>query len=96
MDAPIVSILAAAYKSLGFEPKYISHGSTDANLPLSLGIPAITVGCGGQIGGTHSLEEWFIPENISEGQARILLLIMGLLGVEGVTEPLLAKLDRSV
>ena len=92
LDAPIVSVLAAAYKSLGVEPKYISHGSTDANLPLSLGIPAVTVGCGGQTGDTHSQEEWFIPDNISEGQSRILLFIMGLLGVDGVTEPLLPKL----
>ena len=94
VDSPIVSALTVAYNSLGVEPRYIAHGSLDANIPISLGIPAIGVGCGGKAGGTHSRGEWFMPENISEGQKRILLLIMGLLGVEGVSDPLLPIMGK--
>ena len=35
--------------------------STDANYPISIGIPAITLGAGGEAGGAHSLDEWFDP-----------------------------------
>jgi acetylornithine deacetylase/succinyl-diaminopimelate desuccinylase-like protein len=51
-------------------------GSTDANLPLSLGIPALAIGAGGTGGGIHTLEEWFDPTGRELALRRILLLLL--------------------
>ena len=53
-------------------------GSTDANLPLSLGIPALSLGAGGESGGAHTLAEWYSPRNRETGLKRILLLILAM------------------
>ena len=58
------SIAFAASRAAGFEPQFVAV-STDANLPASLGIPAIAIGTGGRGGGEHSLEE-FIDVEIEE------------------------------
>jgi tripeptide aminopeptidase len=55
--APIVRAAAAAISAFRLEPVYLIS-STDANIPMSLGIPAITIGRGGPGGRTHSLDEW--------------------------------------
>lgn len=57
MTAPIVRTAAAAISAFGLTPAYFVS-STDANIPMSLGIPAITIGRGGPGGRTHSLDEW--------------------------------------
>jgi tripeptide aminopeptidase len=49
------------------------RSSTDANLPLSIGIPAIAIGGGGQGGGSHSLDEWYDPADRIAGLKRVLL-----------------------
>ena len=51
-------------------------GSTDANLPLSLGIPALAMGAGGTGGGIHTLEEWYNPAGRELALRRILLLLL--------------------
>src|SRR3954464_8129465 len=56
--APIVQTALNAAKSLGFTSQ-TTASSTDANIPISLGIPAIRMGGGGDAGGSHSLGEWF-------------------------------------
>jgi acetylornithine deacetylase/succinyl-diaminopimelate desuccinylase-like protein len=53
--------------------------STDANIPLSLGLPAISIGAGGAGGGAHTWGEWFHPEGRELGLRRILLLLALLL-----------------
>lgn len=57
-SAPIVQTALAAGKTLGFTST-TSASSTDANLPISLGIPAIRIGGGGNAEGAHSLGEWY-------------------------------------
>src|SRR6185437_10826325 len=57
-DAPIVRTALAAAKALGFASS-TSASSTDANIPISLGIPGIRIGGGGKGGGTHALGEWY-------------------------------------
>ena len=57
MSSSIVRAAAAAISAFGLNPQY-SISSTDANIPMSLGIPAITIGRGGPGGRTHSLDEW--------------------------------------
>jgi tripeptide aminopeptidase len=56
--APIVQTALSAAKALGFTSA-TSASSTDANLPISLGIPAIRMGGGGTDEGSHSLGEWY-------------------------------------
>lgn len=55
-------------------------GSTDANLPLSLGIPAVSLGAGGDGGGAHTRAEWYSAANRGLGLRRVLLLTLAMLG----------------
>lgn len=51
-------------------------GSTDANLPLSLGVPAIAIGSGGTGGGIHTLREWYDPTGRETALRRVLLVLL--------------------
>jgi acetylornithine deacetylase/succinyl-diaminopimelate desuccinylase-like protein len=53
----------------------LNSASTDANLPMSMGIPAIAIGAGGTGGGTHTPEEWFDPTGRAAGLQRLLALV---------------------
>jgi tripeptide aminopeptidase len=57
VDAAVVKITAAAVTTRGFKPEY-GAGSTDSNIAMSLGIPAVTIGSGGESGRAHSADEW--------------------------------------
>lgn len=57
MDAPIVQAAAAAIRAFGLTPAF-GISSTDANIPMSMGIPAVTIGHGGPGGRSHSPDEW--------------------------------------
>ena len=65
--------------------------STDANIPISIGIPAVTVGRGGVTDNQHSASESFDPKNAYLGVQKNLLTALALVGVQGVSEPMLAK-----
>ena len=80
-----------AAKLLGIEPEYRYESSTDANIPISMGIPAITVGRGGEEDGIHTLQEWYEPKEAWLGPQRDLLLMILLAGAEGVCEPAIEK-----
>ena len=73
----------AANRLQGFEPK-LSASSTDSNIPMSLGIPAITMGAGGTGGRAHALDEWIDvePEENLRGMAVGLLSILAVAGVD--------------
>ncbi len=73
-DPLVVSALAAA-KTMGRTPR-LEISSTDSNLPMSLGIPAITLRGGGRSANAHSLNEWFEPANAWEGPQTLLLTIL--------------------
>jgi acetylornithine deacetylase/succinyl-diaminopimelate desuccinylase-like protein len=60
-DSALVQAARNAVKAHGLEPE-LSASSTDSNLPMSLGIPAITIGSGGSGGRAHSLDEWIDVE----------------------------------
>ena len=62
--SPLVQAAMAAARAHGLEPK-LTESSTDANIPMSLGIPAITIGSGGKGGRSHSLDEWIDVEKTS-------------------------------
>ncbi|TCI00321.1 M20/M25/M40 family metallo-hydrolase [Roseococcus sp. SYP-B2431] len=59
--APIARLAAAAVAAEGYTPSF-EWSSTDANIPMSLGIPALRIGSGGKGGRAHSLEEWIDVE----------------------------------
>ena len=85
--APIVQTALSAAKVLGFTSQ-TSASSTDANIPISLGIPAIRIGGGGQGGGAHALGEWYVDTpNSYLGPQWAALLVSALAGVapSGVT-----------
>ena len=60
-NAAITQIASAAIRANGLTPQLVSS-STDANLPMSLGVPALTIGSGGSGGRAHSLDEWIDVE----------------------------------
>ncbi len=76
--APILEYLRAVDTHLGIR-SHLDCSSTDANIPLSLGIPAVSIGTGGQGGGAHTPSEWYQPEGRELGLRRILLALCLLL-----------------
>jgi acetylornithine deacetylase/succinyl-diaminopimelate desuccinylase-like protein len=78
--SPLVELALQATRSLGIEPQ-LEQSSTDSNLPISLGIPAITFGGGGTAAGSHTLEEWYEPLHRDKGLKRGLLTILGTVGL---------------
>lgn len=80
-DSPLYETLAAVDRHLNIatQPR---TASTDANIPLSLGVPAVSLGAGGSGGGIHTPREWYDAKGRELGLRRILLLALALAGVE--------------
>jgi acetylornithine deacetylase/succinyl-diaminopimelate desuccinylase-like protein len=72
---PLIQRSLAATKFFGAEP-LLTRGSTDSNIPISLGIPAVTLGRGGKGGGAHSLEEWWLNDESGPNSIKLALLIL--------------------
>jgi tripeptide aminopeptidase len=74
-DSPLLHTLRAVdrHLTLRTEPRL---GSTDANIPLSRGVPAIAIGGGGLGGGIHTLQEWYDPTGRETALRRILLTLL--------------------
>jgi len=79
-DSALVELAIEATRMLGVEP-VLDQSSTDSNLPISLGIPAITLGAGGASGSSHTLDEWYDPRDRDKGLKRGLLVVLGIVGV---------------
>ena len=79
-DSPLVELAIETTRAFGFEPR-LDQSSTDSNLPISLGIPAITLGAGGASGSSHTLDEWYDPRDRDKGLKRGLLVILGIVGL---------------
>jgi tripeptide aminopeptidase len=80
LESPLVAAALEATRAAGVEP-VITVSSTDANVPMSLGIPAITLGAGGSAGEVHTTREWYRNDNGPAGIQRALhtvLLVAGL------------------
>jgi tripeptide aminopeptidase len=76
-DSPLLAALRAADEYVGNQSR-VERSSTDANVPLSMGIDAISIGAGGNGGGAHSLQEWFDPAGREAGLKRALLTLLGI------------------
>ena len=73
LDTPLVQRAISATNLFGYKPS-LTRGSTNSNIPISMGIPAITIGRGGIGGGAHSLHEWWLNENGAEAIKLAMLL----------------------
>jgi len=80
-NSPLLAALLAADSRLGNRSRR-ERSSTDANIPLSVGIPAISLGAGGRSGGAHTIEEWFDPTNRELGLQRVALTLLAVAGLE--------------
>ena len=90
-DSIIVQAAYASIQALGNTPHLEGPLSTDANIPIALGIPAICLGGGGHGGNAHSPDEWYENTDAYLGPQSVFLTILALVGVEGVSEPLLCS-----
>jgi hypothetical protein len=73
--SPVLGYIRAVDAHLGLRSR-VDCSSTDANIPLSLGLPAVALGAGGQGGGAHTLQEWYKPEGRDLGLKRLLLALL--------------------
>ncbi|MDX6464179.1 MAG: tripeptide aminopeptidase [Acidobacteriaceae bacterium] len=74
-NAPLLEALHAVDRHLGIRTEQ-RVASTDANIPLSLGIPALSIGAGGDGGGIHTRGEWYDASGRELALKRILLLLL--------------------
>lgn len=79
-DSPIVRVAASANKYLNIKDDF-GFSSTDSNMPISIGIPAITIDGGGTGKGAHSLDEQWDSTGSHIGSQRALLIVLGVVGV---------------
>ncbi len=77
-ESPLLEALRAVDRHLGLRTD-LRLGSTDANIPLSLGIPAVSLGAGGDGGGAHTRAEWYSAAGREMGLRRVLLLTLAML-----------------
>jgi acetylornithine deacetylase/succinyl-diaminopimelate desuccinylase-like protein len=71
-DAPMLEAVRAVDTYLGIR-SHLDCSSTDANIPLALGLQAASIGAGGQGGGAHTPDEWYLPDGRELALRRILL-----------------------
>lgn len=81
-DSPLLGYLQAVDRYLGIRSTP-ECASTDANVPLSMGLPALSIGAGGSGGGAHTPEEWYHPEGRELGLRRVALLLRLMLAETG-------------
>lgn len=79
-SVPLIQRTIAATQHMGVEPR-LTIGSTNSNIPISLGVPAVTIGRGGDGGKAHSLDEWWINK---DGYKSIQLALLILLSESGI------------
>jgi acetylornithine deacetylase/succinyl-diaminopimelate desuccinylase-like protein len=80
IDHPLVEMAIEATRLIGRAPE-LATASTDANVPISRGIPAIAIGAGGRGGDAHTEEEWFDNTGSQAGVARALGIVVGAAGL---------------
>jgi len=75
----LMALVEAVDRHLGIRTE-MRLASTDANIPLSLGVPAVSIGGGGEGGGIHTYGEWYDAKGRDLGLRRILLLLLAAAG----------------
>ncbi len=80
---PLLQRVEASARYFGGEPSF-GTGSTDSNIPISLGVPAITIGRGGAGSGAHSLNEWWMNKDGHVAIQHALTVMIAEAGLAGV------------
>jgi acetylornithine deacetylase/succinyl-diaminopimelate desuccinylase-like protein len=80
-DLPLIQKTLAATTLFGATP-YLTRGSTNSNIPISKGIPAVTIGRGGDGGNAHALDEWWINKKGYKAIQLALLILLAESGIE--------------
>ncbi|SFW24553.1 Di-or tripeptidase [Sinomicrobium oceani] len=80
-ELPLIQRALAATSFFGKTPQP-GRGSTNINIPVALGIPAVCIGRGGKGGGAHSLDEWYLNENGPEAIKLALLITLAQAGLK--------------
>jgi acetylornithine deacetylase/succinyl-diaminopimelate desuccinylase-like protein len=76
-DSPLLETLRSVDRHLGLRTD-LRLGSTDANIPIARGIPAASLGAGGEGGGAHTVSEWYSDKDREIGLRRVLLLLLAM------------------
>jgi tripeptide aminopeptidase len=74
-ESPVLEALRAVDRHLRLRTD-LRLGSTDANIPLSLGVPSLSMGAGGEGGGAHTQAEWYSAKDRETGLRRVLLFTL--------------------
>jgi acetylornithine deacetylase/succinyl-diaminopimelate desuccinylase-like protein len=80
-STPLIQRAIACTSQFGVNPK-VGTGSTNSNIPISLGIPSVTIGRGGKGGGAHSLDEWWLNDNGADAIKLAMLLLVAEAGLD--------------
>jgi acetylornithine deacetylase/succinyl-diaminopimelate desuccinylase-like protein len=76
-QSPLLRVIQSVDSYLSIRSR-VDCASTDANVPLSMGLPAVSIGAGGTGGGAHTAQEWYSPDGREQGLRRILLILAAL------------------
>ena len=90
-DSRIVQAAVRATTAFGRPTPKLIPNSSDANVPMSLGIPALIMANGGEAGGWHTIGEWWKPDGAWQDAQIGLTTLLALVGVKDISEPLLPK-----
>jgi tripeptide aminopeptidase len=91
-DAAIVAVARRMVEAVtGSTSATFAASSTDSNIAMSLGVPAVTIGAGGSGGDAHTLNEWFDPTDAHLGPQNALLTTLALVGIADVCAPVLTR-----
>ncbi|MCL1631536.1 M20/M25/M40 family metallo-hydrolase [Sporolactobacillus sp. CPB3-1] len=82
-DSVAVQTACAVIREFNLAPTLLPM-STDSNVAIHAGIPALTLGGGGESGGMHTLEEYYNPEKAYIGAQTVLLIVLAFAGIENV------------
>ncbi len=85
-DDPLVTTAMAAFAALGLDVRTGDAATTDANIMLSAGRPAICLGGGGDGANEHSTGEYFDPTDSHLGPQGVFLTVLGLVGLREADE----------
>jgi acetylornithine deacetylase/succinyl-diaminopimelate desuccinylase-like protein len=87
-QSPLLRTIQAVDAYLNIRSR-VDCASTDANVPLSMGLPAVSIGAGGQGGGAHTNQEWYQPDGREVGLRRILLVLAALAEPKHIAQEML-------
>ncbi len=93
MGLPLIQAAIEAYRLFGYEPAIPEGSSTDADVAMKAGVPAIAIGRGGIAKHSHTVNEQFDPTDAHIAVQRDLALILTLVGIDGAFPPLMEKLS---